>query len=525
MKTERQLIKKIAEYDSIIIYGAGMVGELLAKRLLSHGMTEKIVGFAVSKKAANTDNLLCGLPVYEIDRLNSYRNSALVIVATMPDLHGEIGKKLADLLFQNIIFVGQKLYVNLARHYMNDFNRLNPAVFSTDSETKVLFMASDNNITSGAFLSMTELCELLDKNGIAALIVLPCYGTGEKLLQQKKLSYTFIPSKDWGYKISENHNRWKKLKFLIGLSSNHTALKELTRLMQKQSVSLVHCNTSYTYIGALAAKHCGIPFVWHIREYMEGSHGYRMFGGKKALALIQESAQVIAVSDYIKGLLGFPNPELVKVIYDPVEREGKPVSKRNIMRQETVQMIMVGAIAPFKGQKELIEACRILKEKNIHHFFLNIVGKGERAYIASLQEYISEHHLEDNIMFYGTSDNVYELYDQSDISFSCCACEAYGRVTVEAMLSGCLVIGIDTGATPELIRDGENGLLYEAGNARSLAACIMQTISQPESAGKLAAAGQSFATETFTKEKYLQQILEIYKKKLQEKADKGKNYA
>ena len=51
-----------------------------------------------------------------------------------------------------------------------------------------------------------------------------------------------------------------------------------------------------------------------------------------------------------------------------------------------------------------------------------------------------------------------------DIALVASCSEAFGRVTVEAMLAGMLVIGADVAGTSELICDGVNGILYEDDN-------------------------------------------------------------
>ncbi len=513
---EKHLIRKLKKYPYIIIYGAGLVGGLAAKRLLANQLDEKIVGFAVSKRdrSVKQDDRIHGLLVYEIDELKGYAENALVLIATMPVLHEEIYRALKDRKFKNVISVTQRLYKSFCRNYIKDFRRKNPASFSQNSAIKILFMASDNSHTSGAFLCMTELCTMLLKNGFSVLVVLPVYGTGEKLLLRHKIPYTYISSNDWGYEISQNNALGKRAEFLIRQFSNCRAKRELVNLINRHSVSLVHCNTTYTYIGAVAAERCKVPFVWHLRENME-NQGYRFFCETGALKLIKRSAEVIAVSHYIKNLAVFKDVRSMAVVYDAVEPGKKSLKERNILKEEIVQMLVVGAITPFKGQEDLIRACGVLVRRNVMNFCLKIVGTGESHYIDKLKAMVIEENLIDYVVFYGTSNDVYELYGQADIAFTCGAKEAYGRVTVEALLSGCLVIGVDAGATSELIRDGETGLLYEAGNITSLADCMMKAFLYPEDSGRIAKKGQVYARETFTKEIYLRQILDIYYKALE----------
>ncbi len=509
---EFKLIRLLAKYDRIILYGAGLVGGLVGNYLCANGLQRKIIGYAVSRKDQNKTSL-CGFRIYGIEELKARRNDSLVIVATLPELHREIQKELSRLQFQKALFVTEQFYKDLCTWAMLDFNRQNPVRFRPDAKARVLFMASDNSRTSGAFLCMAELCGQLKKQGIGAVIVLPSYGTGSSLLDEKRLPYTYIPAEDWGFELAREKDLLEKIKFSAALISNYPAYRKICALLKEHQIDLVHCNTTYTYIGAAAAGHLGVPYVWHLRENME-NQGCRIFAGRWAVKLMRKAAAVIAVSDYIKGLTDFGQPGLVNVIYDPVEADEKYLRKREIFCSESVQMIIVGAIAPFKGQKELIEACAVLKRKTDMVFHLRIVGKGDKDYVKELWRLVKSHALEDSVTFCGISSRVYELYAQSDISFTCGGREAYGRVTIEAQTAGCLVIGVDSGGTRELIRDKETGYLYQEGSAEALAEVIREAVSRPELSRRIARAGREYASRTYTTEKNLREILDIYGKVL-----------
>ena len=46
--------------------------------------------------------------------------------------------------------------------------------------------------------------------------------------------------------------------------------KDLAELIRSSETDIVHSNTSWTYVGALAAAKARVPFSWHIRELLEG---------------------------------------------------------------------------------------------------------------------------------------------------------------------------------------------------------------------------------------------------------------
>ena len=97
-----------------------------------------------------------------------------------------------------------------------------------------------------------------------------------------------------------------------------------------------------------------------------------------------------------------------------------------------------------------------------------------------------------------------------DINLICSKAEGMGRTTIESMLSGSLTIAADAGATPELIRDGETGLLYKCGDPRDLADKIEYAIKNTEQMRTIARAGQDYARKSFDPGLYGRKIEELY---------------
>lgn len=506
--SEYHLVRRIKKGGSVIIYGAGMVGELACGRLLAHGLKERILGFAVTKKAGSgSQDFFCGLPVYGIEELEVWREDALVLVATLPNLHGEIKRNLSRLRYRNVACVSLRLYRDFLRSHAADFSRgLKPA---ENPSIRILLMASDNSPTSGAFLCMAELCSRLMESGAAVLAVLPKDGQGAALLERRGIPYAYVMAQDWGYETAKEHDLLEKARFLMGMLRNGRARRELASLIGEHSIELVHCNTSYAYIGALAARSAGVPFVWHIREWME-NQGCRMFMPRRGWRLIGQAARVIAVSEYIKNLLPPEFGFSARVVYDAVEMPERDCAEREILRHGIVRMIIVGGISRHKGQRELIDACAILNRRSICAFRVEIVGDGDADYIAGLRQAVSGYGMDESVAFHGVSRNVSALYAESDIAFMCSTMEPYGRVTVEAQMAGCLVIGTDAGGTPELVRDGETGFLYEPGSPESLAEKIAAAVGNPEEARRIARAGQKYALGRYTGERNFGEIMDIY---------------
>lgn len=510
---EKQLMNQVREYGHVIIYGAGMVGELVLRCLSIYGLKKHVLGAAVSRRDKSERGSLYGVPIYGIDEFEAQKDDILVIVATLPDLHEAMGRRAAELKFRHVIFITEGLYRKLCKRLIRNYKQNVPLAFPSDVRTRILFMASDNNRVSGAFLCMAELCEQLREQGIGAGVVLPHYGTGTSLLEEKDIPYTYIESRDWAYKVEDTKILWQKAGFIAGILSNQKAKRELISLIREQHVDLVHCNTTYTYIGAVAARHCKIPFVWHLRENLE-HQGYRIFRQKRAWNLMQQAGKIVTVSEYIKNLVPFEKKGIAEVLYDAVDMGGMPCPEREILCRKPLQMIQVGVLIEYKGQKDLIEACHILKTKYALDFRLLLVGKGLSDYVEELRQLVKAYDLEEHISFYGAANDVYRLYMQSDISFMCSSREAYGRVTIESQLSGCLVIGVDFGATQELIEDRKTGYLYKRGDVQALAETIAKAVENSDKSREIAKNGQSYAWRAYTKERSIQKMLGIYEEVL-----------
>ncbi|MFM9745581.1 glycosyltransferase, partial [Streptomyces brasiliscabiei] len=69
--------------------------------------------------------------------------------------------------------------------------------------------------------------------------------------------------------------------------------------------------------------------------------------------------------------------------------------------------------------------------------------------------------IESEVKLWGFSKNTEEFYQNNDVFIMGSVSEAFGRVTVEAMMNGMLVIGRNAGGTPEILDDGKFGLLFQ----------------------------------------------------------------
>ena len=89
---------------------------------------------------------------------------------------------------------------------------------------------------------------------------------------------------------------------------------------------------------------------------------------------------------------------------------------------------------------------------------------------------------------------------------------------MEAMACGCCAIASNVGGNPELIRDGENGLLFETGNVASLNAALDRVIDNEPLRKQLASAGTRSIRERFSIRSSADRMADIYTSLIERRA-------
>jgi glycosyltransferase involved in cell wall biosynthesis len=481
--------------NKVIIYGAGMVGDLVRRYYEINEVSGNIVSFAVTKKEG--DNQFRGYRCTCIENLKMHAQDCYVIIATFPGPQDDMETHLKTLGFDKIIRVDFELYRLMSNTYIENFLRDKVLGSSYD----ILYMASDNNRTSGAFLCLVDIVKDMNRKGLQTLVVLPEYGNGEELLEEMQIDYTYVPSTTWLKKNAGEELTWQeKIR-----PDNEYAIRTIQKIIEQCSVKLVHCNTTYTNVGAMAAYNSGIPVVWHLREKIS-EQGYGYEDANYFYQTINNANKIVVVSEFLAQCYPKLNDEKKVIVYDGVDVE-RFFAKRRVLDNLIVNIIMPAAIYPLKRQEDLVKAAKILKHKGIK-YHIDFIGNGEKQYIEKLKSIIKINDLKDNIDFVGEKSDIENCYKKADIVISCSGVESFGRVCVEGLLSGCLVIGANSGGTIELLRD--RGILFEYQNSDELALKIEYAIEHKEEMRKVAENGQNYAKNRFSKEICSKKIYEIY---------------
>lgn len=148
------------------------------------------------------------------------------------------------------------------------------------------------------------------------------------------------------------------------------------------------------------------------------------------------------------------------------------VSELKPSRSELVALL-VARLVPTKGIEVAIQAMTQLRE---HPVRLRIVGEGSADYEKSLRDLVTSLGVQHRVTFAGALP-VTQLdaeYAAADLFVLPSWYEAFGIVLVQAMAAGLPCVASDVGGIPSVVRDGETGLLFPAGDSGALAAAMRQ---------------------------------------------------
>ena len=203
------------------------------------------------------------------------------------------------------------------------------------------------------------------------------------------------------------------------------------------------------------------------------------------------------VSDYARDRtarwLGL-DPSRRLTIYNGVDTERFHWAPHDRDPASPPTILVVAHLIPEKGIDILLRGFARLEDPTAR---LVIVGDGPQQ--AELRGLAQQLGIDTRTEFVGLRDDVQSCLHAADVFVHPAIwAEAFGWTIAEAMASGCPVVASRTGGIPELIEDGESGLLVEPRDPEGIAAALNRLLASPELRQRLAAAARRRVEERFS---------------------------
>ena len=286
-----------------------------------------------------------------------------------------------------------------------------------------------------------------------------------------------------------------------------SAVLKLWVFLRNREFDIVYVNTPRAiFSGGLASRLAGVPLRICSRRVN--------FPLKSPLSRLKYNwfqERVVTVSLSIQETLieGGVRPDLIQVIYEGVDLDWIDAHQSNstLAVGERLKVGTVAYLSPEKGHHVLLEAAARIVSRFPEVVFV-LVGKGEL--MSELRDKIRELDIEGHVLLTGFRDDSETLMKEFDIFCLPSLSEGLSSAILVAMASSLPVVATQVGGIPELVVDGETGLLVPANDARQLAAALGQVLESQSLRRRLGQAGRRRVEQEFMLQRKLDETEQLY---------------
>jgi glycosyltransferase involved in cell wall biosynthesis len=282
----------------------------------------------------------------------------------------------------------------------------------------------------------------------------------------------------------------------------------IIRLLRRLQPRLVYVNTATMPHWLLAAWLSRVPSICHVHEAEEQ---LAPWVSTALVAPLIFASRVVTNSEatarYVADHNRLVTPK-VQIIINGMDLPAHPFA---LCDSECKRIVVVGRLSPRKGQDIAIRATAKLLEAG-HDVELELVGGAFRGYEWYKEELVlcaDRLGISERVTFAGFISPVWPAYARATFVAVPSRVEPFGNVAVEALAAGRPVVAARTGGLPEIIREGETGLLFEPDDSDAMAHALKRLLDDDALASQLARVGVRVASASFTHERYQREIADV----------------
>lgn len=375
----------------------------------------------------------------------------------------------------------------------------------------ILYIAHESRM-GGANKSLLGMLDEIRKHHKVYVVVPIKCGFLIDELNKREIPYIYLHSFWWmqAEEKSRAGSVIKKYMYKVLLWYNYFCAWKLKGIVKNWEIDVIHTNSSVINTGGILASMTGLPHVWHIREFCQ--EGLNFFFVKKPDHIYRfmdrNSRCVIAISESVaKQYSEYISNDKIRIIYNGVGEENLYDKSGTKPPETDIRFLISGRISREKGQEEAVKAVAELRKRGYNNFRLFIAGPGDTT---ALKKQIDILGISNHVTFLGMREDISEIRKNMEVELVCSDCEAFGRVTVEAMMSSNPVIGTNAGGTTELIEDGVTGFLYTRGNAEQLAEDMEVFLKNPDTVREMGTKAYQSVLGKFTQKENAYNVEKVY---------------
>jgi glycosyltransferase involved in cell wall biosynthesis len=384
---------------------------------------------------------------------------------------------------------------------------------NSPGRVNVLFVAHDSQLY-GAQMSLLDILRKIDRSRFAPLVLVPSAGPFTAALNELGIPCISGVVRRWIFEPRSLalwdilRRPWRLLRHpyvlaFLSLVSFPLRLLLISLIVRRQGIRLIYSNTATVLDGAIAARLCHIPHVWHLREPIAGNSDLASPVAVNWLPrfIVRWSAVVMVNSKALAYQFFGGNPSSkVQVIHNGVDLNQfqSPEAVLNFPLQLVHKPIVAicGAVQERKDVLTFVRSAALIKKThpNVHYL---IIGDGPVSYFHKVRQEVMKYGLENKVHFLGYRNDIPQLLASISVLVSSAIDEPFGRTIIEAMAAGKPVVATRSGGPQEIIEEGGNGFLVEVGDDVAMASRIAELLDDPEKMDAMGQAARLRATRFF----------------------------
>jgi sugar transferase (PEP-CTERM/EpsH1 system associated) len=278
----------------------------------------------------------------------------------------------------------------------------------------------------------------------------------------------------------------------------------LASLFRRLKPYVIHTHDQRSlFYGALAARLARVPRVVHTR------HGRDVDASPRQLAMVRHMSRLVdwfvCVSSDVAALSRAQGiaPGRVQTIYNGVDGQRFPFSGPS----PGGPIVAVARLSPEKDLANLVRAAAIAGREDPK---LRVEAAGDGPCRAELVHLVGELGLEGRVSFLGEVRDVAGLLTRSAIFVLPSRSEGISLTLLEAMACGLPIVATRVGGTPEVVIDGQTGLLVPPRDPAALAHAVLQLRRDPDGARRMGEAGRRRVERDFGIHRMVGDYLALY---------------
>lgn len=275
----------------------------------------------------------------------------------------------------------------------------------------------------------------------------------------------------------------------------------LDKALRALAPDVVHVNCLPHVRGARAARRVGAPVVWHVREILPPGWRRRWF----ASALAETADAVVAVSEAVASWIREEGlGDRVRVVPNGIDPEGaagpsRPDARRRLALGDDACVVgLLGQLVPHKGALEFVRAASLAWRVEPSLRFL-VAGDGPARFASAVDRAIRTAGASPAIRRVEGQRDVASVYRALDVvALATVTPDPLPRTVLEAMGHGLPVVAFRSGGAPEMVVNGETGILCDVGDTRAMADAFVALARDETARRRLGTAGALRAREAFS---------------------------